>query len=46
MGGAHSLVCMARMATLPPHTSKADRLMLAARDGKGKLKIIVWRATD
>jgi hypothetical protein len=46
MGGEHSLVCMARMATLPPHTSKADRLMLAARDGKGKLKIIVWRATD
>lgn len=46
MGGEHALVCMARIATLPPHTTKADRLLLAARDGHGKLKLIAWRATD
>lgn len=46
MGGEHSLICLARIAALPPVTTKADRLLLAARDGNGKLKVIVWRATD
>jgi hypothetical protein len=45
-GGKHTQISLARLADTLPVTTRSARFLTAARDGKGKLKLAVWKVTE